>query len=91
MSQHGRTGLPGGAGPADAEPRNPVAATISSYKEKTRGRIAEDMVVRRAMKLHADSSFASWDSISEVDRELWCHLARMELMGNAAPPGATPQ
>jgi hypothetical protein len=72
------------------EPRvNPVAFSIHSYKDRTRGKLAEGMVERRAQQLHAADSYAPWSSLSEVDKELWCHMARMELMGGGPlpPPG----
>lgn len=67
---------------------NPVAHHIHTYKERTRGKLAEGMVEVRAKRLHAESSFAPWDRLSEVDKELWVHMARMELMGDGTPPVA---
>jgi hypothetical protein len=69
----------------DDERVNPVAFTIQQCKDRTRGKLAEGMVERRAKELHADSSFAPWTGLSEVDKELWCHLARLELLGDRPP------
>ncbi len=60
---------------------NPVAATIQSYRAKTRGWLDDGTVEWQAKRLHAESSFASWEQLTEVDKELWYHLARVKLMG----------
>jgi hypothetical protein len=70
----------------DEERVNPVAFAIHSYKDRTRGKLAEGMVERRAQELHAEDSFAPWSSLTEVDKELWCHMARVELMGGGPLP-----
>lgn len=62
-------------------PVNPVAFSIASFKDRSRGLLPNDLVDRRAKKLHAESSYASWSALDEKDKELWRHLARVQLMG----------
>ncbi len=63
---------------------NPVAATIQSYRAKTRGWLDDGTVEWQAKRLHAESSFTPWERLSETDKEVWYYLARLELMGDPA-------
>lgn len=62
---------------------NPVAYSIASFKDRSRGWLPDDVVDRRAKKLHAESSFASWATLDDKDKELWRHLARVQLAGDS--------
>lgn len=62
---------------------NPVAFTIQAYRDRTRGRLSEDSIEWRAKRLHAENSFAEWDKLTELDKELWCHMARVQLLGGS--------
>lgn len=70
---------------------NPVGFTIQAYRARTQGRLNEEMIEWRAKELQADSSFAAWDGLSELDKELWCHMARVQLLGGRlfSEPAAT--
>ena len=72
-----------GADAADAQVAglNPVAVTIQTYRAKTRGWLDDGTVEWQAKRLHAESSFAPWEQLTEVDKELWYHLARVKLLG----------
>ena len=50
---------------SEDQPVNPVAYSIVSFKDRSRGWLPDDIVNRRAKKLHAESSFASWSSLEE--------------------------
>ncbi|WP_040337613.1 hypothetical protein [Candidatus Blastococcus massiliensis] len=58
---------------------NPVVHHLAVYK--TRARMIDDSrVERRARELQAASSFDDWDGLSGDDRELWRHMARLDLI-----------
>jgi hypothetical protein len=67
---------------SEEQPGNPVAYSIASAKDRSRGWLPDDLVNRRAKKLHGESSYASWASLDEKDKELWRHLARVQLIGD---------
>jgi hypothetical protein len=69
---------------SEDRPVNPVAYSIASAKDRSRGWLPDDVVDRRAKKLHAESSFASWASLADEDKELWRHLARVQLIDDSA-------
>ena len=66
---------------SEDQPVNPVAYSIVSFKDRSRGWLPDDVVDRRAKKLHAESSFASWSTLEGKEKELWRHLARVQLTG----------
>ena len=68
---------------SEDHPVNPVAYSIASFKDRSRGWLPDDLVDRRAKKLHADSSFAPWASLDDKEKELWRHLARVQLTGDS--------
>jgi hypothetical protein len=57
---------------------NPVLHHLSVYKTRAL-MLDESRVEQRARDLHAANSYAEWESLSETDRELWRHMARLEL------------
>jgi len=58
---------------------NPVVHHVAVFK--TRARMLDDSrVERRAKELQAASSFDDWDGLSDDDKELWRHMARLELL-----------
>jgi hypothetical protein len=59
-------------------PENPVVHHLSIYK--TRARMLSDVrVEHKAKQLHAANSYTEWDGLSDDDKELWRHMARLEL------------
>jgi hypothetical protein len=68
----------------EGQPVNPVAYSIVSFKDRSQGWLPKDVVDRRAKKLHSDSSFVSWSSLDGKEQELWRHLARVQLTGEAS-------
>ena len=60
---------------------NPVAVTIASYRAKTAGWLHDGTVEWEAKRLHAESSYDPWNKLTDVEKELWYHLARVKLMG----------
>lgn len=73
-SPGGLVGLP----QQDRDGENPVVHHLSVFK--TRARMLDDSrVERRAQQLQAASSYDEWHSLSDGDRELWRHMARLEL------------
>ncbi|WNV76525.1 hypothetical protein [Geodermatophilus sp. DSM 44513] len=57
---------------------NPVVHHLSVFK--TRARMLDDaQVERKARQLQAASSYDDWDGLSDGDKELWRHMARLEL------------
>ena len=57
---------------------NPVVHHLSVYK--TRARMLSDVrVEKKAQQLHAANSYTEWDGLSDGDKELWRHMARLEL------------
>ena len=57
---------------------NPVIHHLSVYK--TRARMLNDgRVEKKARELQAANSYADWAGLSEDDKELWRHMARLEL------------
>ena len=57
---------------------NPVLHHMSVYK--TRARMLSDVRVdRKARELHAANSYTDWEGLSDGDKELWRHMARLEL------------
>jgi len=58
---------------------NPVVHHLSVYK--TRARMVDGTRVElKARQLQAASSYADWDGLSDDDKELWRHMARLELL-----------
>lgn len=57
---------------------NPVVHHLSVLK--TRARMLDaGQVERKAQQLLAANSFDDWDDLSDSDRELWLHMARLDL------------
>jgi hypothetical protein len=57
---------------------NPVVHHLSVYK--TRARMLSDVrVEQQAKRLHAANSYTDWDELSADDKELWRHMARLDL------------
>jgi hypothetical protein len=62
----------------DGEATNPVVHHLSVFK--TRARMLSDASVeRKARELHAANSYTDWEGLSDGDKELWRHMARLEL------------
>jgi hypothetical protein len=58
---------------------NPVVHHLAVYK--TRARMLDDTrVEREAKKLQAANSYDDWDGLTDDDKELWRHMARLELL-----------
>ncbi len=64
-----------------AKGRNPVAVTIATYRAKTAGWLHDGTVEWEAKRLHAESSFDPWERLTDVEKEVWYHLARVKLTG----------
>ncbi|MGY1617227.1 hypothetical protein ACI797_10855 [Geodermatophilus sp. SYSU D00691] len=60
------------------EGHNPVVHHVSVYKTRAR-MLDEKRVDRRARQLQEANSYDDWDGLSEGDKELWRHMARLEL------------
>ena len=58
---------------------NPVVHHLSVYKTRAR-MVDESRVEQKARQLHASSSYADWDGLSDDDKELWRHMARLEML-----------
>jgi len=58
-----------------------ISQTIAAASARTRLRVDEDALERRARHLHARSSFDCWNALSDTDQELWRHMARLDLVG----------
>ena len=67
---------------SEATSGNPIALSIQLAEARTQGRIAESSVQARARTLHAENSFASWDALTDTEKRLWRHLARVEFLGD---------
>ena len=62
----------------EQENRNPVVQHVAVYK--TRARMLDDTrLEKRAQELQAAYSYAAWDGLSDDDKELWRHMARLDL------------
>lgn len=62
----------------DREADNAVVHHLAAFK--TRARMLDDSrVERKAQELQAASSYDDWDGLSNKDKELWRHMARLEL------------
>jgi hypothetical protein len=57
---------------------NPVVHHLSVYKTRAR-MLSDDRVEKKAREMHAANSYTDWDSLSDGDKELWRHMARLEL------------
>jgi hypothetical protein len=57
---------------------NPVVHHLSVYKTRAR-MLSDDRVEKKARDLHAANSYTDWDALSNDDKELWRHMARLEL------------
>jgi hypothetical protein len=57
---------------------NPVIHHLSVYKTRAR-MLSDGRVEQKARELQAANSYADWAGLSENDRELWRHMARLEL------------
>ena len=60
---------------------NPVAYWIQNCRTRTRATIPDDTVERRAMYLQSGNSFTPWGKLDDKEKELWRHLARVDLNG----------
>ncbi len=56
-----------------------ISHTVVAYAARTRHRVSEDVVERRAQQLHAANSYDCWNGLSDRDQELWRHMARLDL------------
>ena len=62
----------------DQQHANPVVHHLSVFK--TRARMLDDRRVEvKAQQLQAANSYDDWDALSETDKELWRHMARLDL------------
>jgi hypothetical protein len=62
----------------DQQHDNPVVHHLSVFK--TRARILDDRRVEaKAQQLQAASSYDDWEGLSDADKELWRHMARLDL------------
>jgi hypothetical protein len=57
---------------------NPVIHHLSVYKTRAR-MLSDGRVEKKAQELHAANSYADWAALSDDDKELWRHMARLEL------------
>jgi hypothetical protein len=57
---------------------NPVVQHVSIYRTRART-LGDGRVENRARELQAASSYIAWDGLSDDDKELWRHMARLEL------------
>jgi hypothetical protein len=57
---------------------NPVVQHLSVYRTRAR-RLSDDRVEKKARELQAAGSYTDWDGLSDHDKELWRHMARLEL------------
>ncbi|NYJ05029.1 hypothetical protein [Petropleomorpha daqingensis] len=57
---------------------NPVIHHLSVYKTRAR-MLSDDRVEKKARELHAANSYTDWAALSDDDKELWRHMARLEL------------
>jgi hypothetical protein len=57
---------------------NPVIHHLSVYKTRAR-MLSDGQVEKKARELHAANSYTDWAALSEDDRELWRHMARLDL------------
>lgn len=62
----------------DPSDDNPVVHHLSVFKTRAR-MVSESRVDDLAQRLQAAESYADWDSLSDGDKELWRHMARLEL------------
>ncbi|RZU30820.1 hypothetical protein [Blastococcus saxobsidens] len=57
---------------------DPVIHHLSVFK--TRARMLDgSRVERKAQELQAASSYDDWDGLTDADKELWRHMARLDL------------
>jgi hypothetical protein len=62
----------------DQEHDNPVVHHLAVFK--TRARMLDDRRVEaKAQQLQAASSYDDWETLSDADKELWRHMARLQL------------
>jgi hypothetical protein len=76
--------LPGGVahlseGQQEPVSANPVVHHVAVYKTRAR-MLDESRVEREARKLQSASSYDDWDGLTDDDRELWRHMARLQLL-----------
>jgi hypothetical protein len=57
---------------------NPVIQHLSVYKTRA-SMLSDGRVDKKARELLAANSYADWDGLSDDDKELWRHMARLEL------------
>ena len=62
----------------EAGSKNPVVHHLSVYKTRAR-MVSDGRVEKKARELHAANSYTDWDDLSDDDKELWRHMARLEL------------
>jgi hypothetical protein len=62
----------------DQKHDNPIVHHLSMFK--TRARMLDDSRVEaKAQQLQATSSYDDWEGLSDADKELWRHMARLEF------------
>jgi len=57
---------------------NPVVHHLSVYKTRAR-MLSDERVDQKAREMQAANSYTDWDALSDDDKELWRHMARLEL------------
>ena len=62
----------------DQEHDNPVVHHLSVFKTRAR-MLSDSRVESKAQQLQAASSYDDWESLSDTDKELWRHMARVDL------------
>ena len=62
----------------EAGAANPVIHHLSVYKTRAR-MLSDDRVEKKAREMQAANSYADWAGLSEGDKELWRHMARLDL------------
>jgi hypothetical protein len=62
----------------DQEHDNPVVHHLSVFKTRAR-MLGDSRVEAKAQELQAASSYDDWEGLSDADKELWRHMARLDL------------
>ena len=57
---------------------NPVVHHVSVYRTRAR-MLGDGRVEKKARELHAANSYTDWGALSDGDKELWRHMARLDL------------
>jgi hypothetical protein len=62
----------------DQKHDNPVVHHLSVFKTRAR-MLGDSRVEAKAQQLQAASSYDDWEGLSDADKELWRHMARLDL------------